>query len=79
MADTLPAKTTRPLMPKIAAIYDEVASEAAPSAPDAPTLDELLPEAPSVIAAPADPPPIERVAFPRRPLPLERRIARRRG
>ena len=79
MADTLPSKTTQPLISMIAAIYDEVASEAAPPEPEALPPDELLADEPSVIAPPAEPCPAERVAFSRRPLPQGRPIARRRG
>ncbi len=74
IADTVPSQATRPLMPKIAAIYDEVAGETAPPEPEPP-----LPEEPSVIAPPAEPWPTQRAAFPRRPLPQGRPVARRRG
>jgi hypothetical protein len=71
LADTLPSKTTRPLIPKIAALYDQVACNAGWSEPDALAPDDLgLEDEPPVVAPHADPVavprPAERSAFPRR-------------
>jgi hypothetical protein len=88
MADMLPAMTTRPLMPKIADLYNALARDAGWTAPDAlPPDDSGLEEAPQAnaaeeppaVAPPADPRPAERIALPRRPLPLGRRLPRRRA
>jgi hypothetical protein len=88
MANTLPSKTARPLMPKIAELYDEFARETGWSEPDTLPPDDSSPaeepqvvaaEEPPAVAPPADPRPAERIALPRRPLPSARRIARRRA
>jgi hypothetical protein len=75
MTDMLPSEVTRSLMPKIAGIYDDLASDAgwtAPEAPppDVPPEDEAVPETVPPLAA--------SIATPRRALPLGRRTARRR-
>jgi hypothetical protein len=90
-ADTLPCKTSWSLLSKIASLYDELARDAGWTGPEAPAPDEVRLEAPQAeeelpaaeepqaLAPPADPPPAERVALPRRPLPLGRRFPRRRA
>jgi hypothetical protein len=79
MAETLPSKTTQPLISKIAALYDDIASEAVPAPPDASAADDSLAEKIPAIAPPADPQPVAPIAFARRPLPLGRSFPRRRG
>jgi hypothetical protein len=65
MADTLPSDASRALMPKIAAIYDEVASEAGWSRPHALPTDDLgRQEAPQAAAPLAESRPAEHLAFP---------------
>jgi hypothetical protein len=90
-ADTLPCKTSWSLLSKIASLYDELARDTGWTGPEAPAPDEVRLEAPQAeeelpaaeepqaLAPPADPPPAERVALPRRPLPLGRRFPRRRA
>jgi hypothetical protein len=65
MATTLPSKKTRPLMAKIAAIYDKFASEAEVSGPsNVPGGDLGRKEDAQAAAPPADLQGAERVAFP---------------
>ena len=75
MTDTLSSEPTRPLMTKIAAIYDEFAREAGWSDPKASRVEDLGPEEAPQTAATQEAIPH---AFPRRPVPLRRDRATRR-
>lgn len=88
MADSLPSESSWSLISKIAGLYDEIARDAGWSEEDAPPVTDpgaadepeiLADEEPEILAPPAEPRPAPACAYPRRPLPSGRAIARRRA